>query len=166
LEFTTNPGSDAEKFGNWVFENQEFVYMGKTLRDWIESYAGSKEYMKGKRGETGILKRITKKTSLPPVEEDVAELLAALKSGSQKDWILRLATGLDSPKGSDTAIYALPKEVQLGDHICLLYGSDVPIVVRRDKNRYRFICGTRLDMEGYTWKDRNSYVPWKDVIIF
>ncbi|RFU25078.1 hypothetical protein B7463_g11261, partial [Scytalidium lignicola] len=161
---TKKPQSDEERFGNWVFENQDFPYMGRTLRGWIDSYAESKQY-KGKCGEHGLLKKITKKTSLPPVEEDVAVLLAAFKRTSQKGWALQLATGLESPSGNGTAIYALPRDVQLGDLICLLYGRNIPIVVRPDGHRYRFICGTRLQIDGYTRDYQMSAFPWRDVII-
>jgi hypothetical protein len=134
-----NHSSARDVFWNWLSENQNLVYKQRTIRYWIEAYGLSREYLDFAKDLEAADKEPSFLQRLFPLSR------AALSS------YLRLAPtfleginragncGLRLAIGSKT-VELMPREVRQGDIICRIQHARKSIVLRPEKDGYRFVA--------------------------
>jgi hypothetical protein len=146
------PTSQTDHFCNWIRENQNLVYCGQTIRQWIDMHSESKEYQKtyavgesdGKRtGFRGFfsshshsISEHRAKRAIIDLEQHIAEFLKSI--GHTVSANLRLAIGKHGQ-----VMGLVPAETRKGDLFLLIRHANLPIIIRQHKDgRYRLIGET------------------------
>jgi hypothetical protein len=129
----------------WADNNKEMSIFGKSLRSWCTIYSGVGHYRhEAKRFYSGLIDRDVRS----PNPFNRGEILKAMQEVVEED--LRLTTLEEGHLG-----WAHP-DARLGDHIFLLSGCSMPVVLRSmpDTDTYTVVGHSYIDgaMNGEVWE--------------
>ena len=119
----------------WLAANQELRYRDKTIRQWLELYVGSPEYAKDHRAAIKEVKRRQKSGGWmrTDLECNFLKNIAEISRHSEMRFAVGRASVLLGYVGS---------AAREGDLVFLLRGCRTPIIIRKDRDAYRFISVT------------------------
>jgi hypothetical protein len=128
------PVDPAEFFSNWLCENRNLVYYGKTLRRWVKIYSRTERYKKQSQGDYSFVRQFFSNcdVTLPnmskgALENYEAKLLYAIKLAAEAK--MRLAV---TEKRQMMGL--VPAGTKKGDIVALVQDCNLPIILRRDNH--------------------------------
>jgi hypothetical protein len=128
------PVDPAEFFSNWLCENRNLVYYGKTLRHWVKIYSRTERYKKQSQGDYSFVRQFFSNcdVTLPnmskgALENYEAKLLYAIKLAAEAK--MRLAV---TEKRQMMGL--VPAGTKKGDIVALVQDCNLPIILRRDNH--------------------------------